>query len=710
MGNFLVGAATSAHQVEGYNTNADCWIMENAPGTMWKEPSGAGVDHYNRFREDIDYLADEGLNTYRFTIEWARVQPEEGKFEEGAFKHYQEVIEYCIEKGVVPIVTLHHFSTPAWVIKKGGWKSETTVIDFAAYCRAVMQRLGEKLTYVCTINEANMGLQMMKVMQQYAEAAQREGADNSIQIGMNIPGSCFTYFGEAELLDVLFERLRKHSFCAGLRTVAASFETSNIAVINVSGLDGGQYEMDISEKRVVIRAAEKEDICMALTTLYWMLREGNGNCRCGVVKDAPLFRHRGVLMDSCRHFFPVEDMKQILEQLALRKINRIHWHLSDDQGYRIESRKFPKLNTVGSWWKESDNKVYGGYYTREQIEDIVRYTYVRGIEIIPEIDMPGHTSAIISAFPELSCSEEPLQITGQPGVYDRILCAGKDSVIQFLYELLDEVCEMFPSNQFHIGGDEAPKKAWQSCKLCQKRIAKNNLEGEEELQAWLTRKIAGHLQKKGKTVICWNEAAKSKALSKDVVIQYWDEEGEGENYCSDNLKEGQKLIYSYSPYFYFDYIHAMLPIRMPIGCEIKYRSGELIDESKILGLEATLWSEQIPDIDQMERMAFPRVLALAERAWSGKTAFSEFMERCRQELAYLKQDGIFYTPLKESDLYGEEQNEGIIQQWEQTIKAIRAYGMKELESTLYRFVDIKLREVYRQREDELQNIKNRLFG
>ena len=186
MGNFLVGAATSAHQVEGYNTNADCWIMENAPGTMWKEPSGAGVDHYNRFREDIDYLADEGLNTYRFTIEWARVQPEEGKFEESAFKHYQEVIEHCIEKGVVPIVTLHHFSTPAWVIKKGGWKSETTVIDFAAYCRAVMQRLGEKLTYVCTINEANMGLQMMKVMQQYAEAAQREGADNSIQIGMNM--------------------------------------------------------------------------------------------------------------------------------------------------------------------------------------------------------------------------------------------------------------------------------------------------------------------------------------------------------------------------------------------------------------------------------------------------------------------------------------------------------------------------------------------
>ncbi|MDE6052925.1 MAG: family 1 glycosylhydrolase, partial [Lachnospiraceae bacterium] len=157
MNHFLIGAATSAHQVEGNNVNADCWIMENAPGTMWKEPSGAGVDHYNRFREDIDYLAAEGLNAYRFTIEWARIQPEEGMFDESAFLHYQDVIEYCIKKGITPIVTLHHFSTPAWVIKKGGWKSEAIITYFADYCRAVIKRLGDKLKYICTINEANMG-------------------------------------------------------------------------------------------------------------------------------------------------------------------------------------------------------------------------------------------------------------------------------------------------------------------------------------------------------------------------------------------------------------------------------------------------------------------------------------------------------------------------------------------------------------------------
>ncbi|MDE7203235.1 MAG: family 1 glycosylhydrolase [Lachnospiraceae bacterium] len=186
MNHFLIGAATSAHQVEGNNVNADCWIMENAPGTMWKEPSGAGVDHYNRFREDIDYLAAEGLNAYRFTIEWARIQPEEGMFDESAFLHYQDVIEYCIKKGITPIVTLHHFSTPAWVIKKGGWKSEAIITYFADYCRAVIKRLGDKLKYICTINEANMGLQMMKIAQQYADNTQAGEADNSIQIGMNM--------------------------------------------------------------------------------------------------------------------------------------------------------------------------------------------------------------------------------------------------------------------------------------------------------------------------------------------------------------------------------------------------------------------------------------------------------------------------------------------------------------------------------------------
>lgn len=534
------------------------------------------------------------------------------------------------------------------------------------------------------------------------------GEQHNINGYFYIPDSVVTYFGDEELIEVLLGRLHKHTFFANVRAKKGTVEESTI-VIQINGnMMEGQYEIEISEKRIIILASKSEDVCQALTTLYWMLREGNGACRCGKVKDAPVFLYRGVLIDSCRHFFPVDDMKTILEQLALRKINKIHWHLSDDQGYRIESRRFPKLNEKGSWWRAEDGSLYGGYYTQEQINEILHFSKVRGIEIIPEIDIPGHTSAIISAFPELSCSEEPLEIVGTAGIYSRILCAGKDAVIRFLYELLDEVCGMFPSQYIHIGGDEAVKTEWKQCKACQKRMAENGLNNEEELQAWMTQKISRYVKEKGKKVICWNEVVKSKDISNDIIIQYWDEEETDHTYCENNIGEGQKLIYSYSPFFYFDYSYAMLPLRMPAGSEIKFRSGKMVDETHILGLEATLWSEQIPDIVQLEKMAFPRVFALAERAWGGVPVYSDFLEQCKQEFCYLEQDEVRYTALEEADLFGEKQNQAIINQWKPILKTLLDCGMKEWGQSVYHMIDIKLQEVYGNRQEELENILKKL--
>lgn len=538
--------------------------------------------------------------------------------------------------------------------------------------------------------------------------------------------SAVTYFGEKALFDVFGERLRKCGLFQNIQIEAGEEHTSTIEVKyerralcpskqtdgckNDDSILADGYRLEIRENNIIISSSGRNGVSMALTTLYWILREGKGVCRCGVIQDEPKFYHRGVLIDSCRHFFPADDVKRMIEQFALRKINRIHWHLSDDQGYRLESRKFPALNREGSWYTNEDGTVYGGFYTNEQVADIVEYALVRGIEIIPEIDIPGHTSALIAAFPELSCSGMPLRITGKTGIFDRILCGGKDSVIHFLYELLDEICEIFPSKYFHIGGDEAPKKEWVQCKACQKRIREEGLKDEEELQAWLSSKIVDHLEEKGKTAICWNEAVKSKRLSENVLIQYWDEEEPGHTYCAENMKEKQKIIYSYSPYFYFDYIHAMVPIRMPWGCKPQYRSGQLIDERKIVGFEAALWAEAIPDREQMERMAFPRVFALAERAWRGFSDYKDFINRCSKELGYLETDGVEFTSLDEADLSGEMQENAIIRHWKPVIKSLREYGMQENERMLYQMLALKLQEIYKEKEDGIADILKKIFG
>lgn len=203
---FLLGVSTAAHQVEGNNTNSDCWKLENVENSSWKEPSGEGVDHYNRYREDIDYIANNGLNAYRFTIEWARIQPDENTFSDEEFKHYEDVIDYCISKSVEPVVTLHHFSSPAWLITKGGWKAESTIEYFATYAKEVATRLGSKLKYVCTINELNMGLQMKKIMEQFMSS------HGDIQIGLNIEELMKGMEAQKKKIAALFECEEVNSF------------------------------------------------------------------------------------------------------------------------------------------------------------------------------------------------------------------------------------------------------------------------------------------------------------------------------------------------------------------------------------------------------------------------------------------------------------------------------------------------------------------
>ncbi len=253
------------------------------------------------------------------------------------------------------------------------------------------------------------------------------------------------------------------------------------------------------------------------------------------------YQYRGLSLDVSRHFFDVPEIKKLLRLMNRLEMNELHLHLSDDQGYRLESVIFPELNRIGSFRKENDGSVYGGYYTWEQVDDLVSYADSLQIEIVPEIDLPGHTTALIAAYPELSCSGEPVATVNHGGVFTHILCAGKEEALSFCLKLLDEVEPHFPGRYFHIGGDEAPKTEWKKCPCCQRRIKELGLKDEEELQGWLTDQLSSYLEGKGKIVIGWNDGFTPENPNTGRICQYWNEEGPS------------KLYRSIGTYTYFDF-------------------------------------------------------------------------------------------------------------------------------------------------------------
>lgn len=522
-------------------------------------------------------------------------------------------------------------------------------------------------------------------------------SDESFYLSQNI----LSYYGPMEIFEVLLERLKRMRGYAQLKLKELDLEKAAVSIVQGEEKtlsQRGAYHMNITPDHILIFSNTYEGCVNALTTLYWKLREGQGSCSCGYIEDSPAYLHRGFLLDCSRHFFGIDVVKSMIEQCALRKMNRIHWHLSDDQGYRIESLRFPRLNSVGSYRKEADGSLYGGYYTQKEIKEVVQYAGKRGVEIIPEIDIPGHVSVMIAAYPELACRKEAMEVPSMFGIHTRILCAGKDEVLVFVCELLDEVCALFPSKYFHIGGDEAPKEEWKNCPHCQKRRRQEGLANDEELQAWFTGKVLNHLQKCGKIGICWNEALKSDGLDESAVIQYWDEEGAGEDYCRRAFEHGRKCIYSYTPACYLDYIPAMVPLRQVFFSEPKVRCGNRIDESSLLGWEAALWSEQIPDRRQLERMAFPRIFALAEKAWNRNTEYDDFWKRCEQEVWWLTQDGISHFSMREADPGKEEQKEAIIAKWKPVVDSAVRAGMVRFVDSVCRLLRTKLTGLFTEEE------------
>lgn len=409
-------------------------------------------------------------------------------------------------------------------------------------------------------------------------------------------------------------------------------------------MEAEAYRLQVTSDGVTVAAATETGVIWALTTLF-QLGMADGTVPVCTLSDAPKHGHRGLSFDCVRHFFPVDAVKNVIEQLALVKMNVLHWHLTDAEGWRVESKVFPKLHET------SDQ-----YYTQEQIRDIVDFAGERGVEIIPEIDMPGHSTAFLAAYPHLSCTGEEVHI-GTPSTL--ILCAGKESTYEFLEKLLEEVCDLFPCNRFHIGGDEAVKSAWRNCPHCRKRMEEEGLENLEELQGWFTVRVQKMLRSHGKEMVCWNDVLKAKTRPQQMLPQYWTlqhAESMMEYYLT-----GGKFIYSEMFELYLDYPHSMNSLKKVYSCNPHIYNVDCTEAPGLVGLEACLWSEHIPTPEKLYKRLFPRCQALAENAWSRERDYEDFKARLKPILAYAQAQGI--TGVEESgwDPTGEEKIEDAIQ-------------------------------------------------
>lgn len=371
------------------------------------------------------------------------------------------------------------------------------------------------------------------------------------------------------------------------------------------------------------------------------------------IDDEPRFSYRGFMFDTVRHFFSVDIVKKYIEAISLLKLNVFHWHLTDDQGWRVQIDEYPRLTENGAMRRETkgDGKPHGGFYTKEEIKDVVEFAKERFITVIPEFDIPGHTRAAVSSYPKLWCRQTPVEVSTKFGIHSEILCAGRESSYEFVKNVLKEFAEMFPSEYVHIGGDEAVKHEWYKCKDCQQKMKELGLNNEEELQAYFTKVTVDYLKTLGKTAICWNESANSGELAEDVILQFWQDGKKNINVIRE-VKNGRKIIVSkFNPY-YLDYPYPMHSLKATYEFEPVFQGIEGY-EKNVIGVESPIWTEWIAGTDILSFRVFPRLIAVAESAWCDKQkkdylAFVNILKNVTSIIE--KTTGIKSAPLKECNV------------------------------------------------------------
>lgn len=445
----------------------------------------------------------------------------------------------------------------------------------------------------------------------------------------------------------------------------------------------GSYKLESAPEYIRVEATDYSGIISAITTIRQLLpatievqgEKQNYSIPVVQIEDAPRFEWRGFMLDASRHFWDKEEVKHVLDLMSLYKLNKFHWHLSDDQGWRIEIEKYPLLTEKGAWRKfntqdrtcmarakEEDNAdflipedkirivegdtLYGGYYTHDDIKEIVAYAAQRGIDVIPEIDMPGHFLAAIGQYLELACDG----LIGWGETFSSPICPGKDATLEFCRNVFKEVFELFPYEYVHMGGDEVEKANWKKCPLCQKRIRTEKLGSVEELQAWFVRDMEKFFLANGKKLIGWDEVV-SDGLSSDAAITWW------RSWAKDALPtataQKQKVIACPNEYFYFDYAQDQNSVKKILAydpCADERLSPE--QKKYIWGVQANLWAEWIPTMKRIEYLIVPRMIALSEIAWAEPAAKPGLEEFYRQLVPQFKRMDVMRVNYRVPDLQG----------------------------------------------------------
>ncbi len=422
------------------------------------------------------------------------------------------------------------------------------------------------------------------------------------------------------------------------------------------------YQLHITPRQITLTGHDAAGLFYGVQSLsQWVAI--TSTLSAGVIDDYPRFGYRGMHLDVSRHFFETTFLKKYLDLLALYKFNTFHWHLTDDQGWRIEIKKYPLLQQVSAWRNETlighkkelphrfDGKRYGGYYTQAQIKELVAYAQKRNITVIPEIEMPGHALSTLAAYPQLGCTGGPYASATFWGIFDEAYCAGNDSTFIFLQHVLDEVIALFPSEYIHIGGDECVKKRWKACPKCQRRMQTEHLKDEDELQSYFMKRISDYVYSKGRKVIGWDEILEG-GLPPSAIVMSW----RGIEGGIEAIKQKHPAIMTPESHVYLDYYQSLYdqePLAAagytPLSKTYSYEpvpAGFSAEESAyIMGVQGNAWSEYMPTTDKAEYMIFPRALAIAEIGWSplAKKNYADFLQRLRQHEALLTSRKVTYA-------------------------------------------------------------------
>ena len=431
-----------------------------------------------------------------------------------------------------------------------------------------------------------------------------------------------------------------------------------------------EYKLNISSKGVQVVGGTPQGVFYGLQSLRQLVAAGELTKK-GVelegvaIKDKPLLGHRGAMLDVCRHFFTVAEVKRFIDIAAMHKINVFHWHLTEDQGWRIEIKKYPELIKIGSMRKETivgrnsisqtyDGTPHGGYYTQEEVKDIVKYAAERYIEVVPEIDMPGHMVAALASYSHLGCRDEKFEVRTRWGISKDVLCVGKESTFEFVEGVLEEVVKLFPSQYIHLGGDECPRDRWKECPHCQKRIKEEGLKDENELQSYFMHRVEKFLAKHDRKIIGWDEIIYG-GINKSATIMLWNDRNRAKA-----ISLGNDVILTPKYFCYMDYYQTLRPFCNKEGLLFRdnriltlrkaysldpYEGLQPSEYGRIKGVQANLWTEYISTFHRVQEKLLPRLAATAETGWTiGAKDFEDFARRLEYLRKLYDKEGIHYAP------------------------------------------------------------------